>query len=108
MSPRWRLSHSLTSLGLGGTAVSDVSPLAALTQLTSLSLSLTAVSDVSPLAALTQLTTLSLYRTDVSDVSPLAALTQLEGAGASKLPAERRLAPNAYPSYPSERNRSHL
>ena len=67
----------LTTLSLAYTGVSDISPLAALTQLTWLSLDATAVSDVSPLAALTQLTTLFLYYTDVSDVSPLANLTQL-------------------------------
>ena len=67
----------LTRLSLGGTDVSDVSPLAALTQLTLLGLWDTAVSDVSPLAALTQLILLGLWDTAVSDVSPLAALTQL-------------------------------
>ena len=67
----------LTRLELGYTAVSDVSPLASLTQLTRLELGYTAVSDVSPLAALTQLTSLRLDGTAVSDVSPLAALTQL-------------------------------
>ena len=66
----------LTELDLGGTYVSDVSPLAALTQLTELHLGGPA-SDVSPLAALTQLTYLNLGYTAVSDVSPLAALTQL-------------------------------
>ena len=82
------LEHAvnLTRLELGGARVdgewhtnpiSDVSPLAALTQLTYLSLDDTAVSDVSPLANLTQLTYLDLLGTDVSDVSPLAALTQL-------------------------------
>ena len=67
----------LTYLGLSGTDVSDVSPLANLTQLTRLDLIATGVSDVSVLAALTQLTYLGLSWTDVSDVSPLANLTQL-------------------------------
>ena len=67
----------LTDLSLFNTAVSDVSPLANLTQLTGLELGYTAVSDVSPLAALTQLTFLSLGGPAVSDVSPLANLTQL-------------------------------
>ena len=67
----------MTELELGFTTVSDVSPLANLTQLTWLYLNRTAVSDVSPLAGLTQLTELELYRTAVSDVSPLAGLTQL-------------------------------
>ena len=67
----------LTYLVLNDTAVSDVSPLANLTQLTYLVLNDTAVSDVSPLANLTQLTELNLNRTAVSDVSSLANLTQL-------------------------------
>ena len=67
----------LRHLDLARTAVSDVSPLAGLTQLTYLDLALTAVSDVSPLAGLTQLTYLNLAITAVSDVSPLAGLTQL-------------------------------
>ena len=67
----------LTSLNLNSTAVSDVYPLSGLTQLTELYLGGTAVSDVSPLAALTQLTRLNLNSTAVSDVSPLANLTQL-------------------------------
>ncbi len=67
----------LTDLNLAGNDVSDVSPLAGLTQLTELYLWDTAVSDVSPLSALTQLTDLNLVRTGVSDVSPLAGLTQL-------------------------------
>ena len=74
------LEHAtnLTELNLWGTGVSDVSPLAGLTQLTTLDLEFVAVvSDVSPLAGLTQLTWLRLYGTGVSDVSPLAGLTQL-------------------------------
>ncbi len=67
----------LTTLLLYDTAVSDVSPLAALTQLTTLHLTGTAVSDISPLAALMQLTELNLSGIAVSDISPLAALTQL-------------------------------
>ena len=59
-------------------AISDVSPLSALTQLTELTLNGTAISDVSPLAGLTQLTRLDLDGTAVSDISPLANLAQLE------------------------------
>ena len=91
---------NLESLGLGNTAVSDVSALASLTQLKwlnlqrtgvsdvsalanltnleTLDLDFTAVSDVSALASLTQLRRLDLYKTDVSDVSALASLTNLE------------------------------
>ena len=69
----------LRVLSLGWTAVWDVSPLANLTQLTWLYLWNTAVWDVSPLANLTQLTRLYLSDTAVWDVSPLAGLPQLEG-----------------------------
>ena len=69
----------LTTLNLGyNRQISDVSALAALTQLTTLDLSSNAVSDISALAALTQLTTLNLgYNRQISDISALAALTRL-------------------------------
>ena len=76
VSPLANLTQ-LTWLNLWDTAISDVSPLANLTQLTWLNLWDTAVSDVSPLANLTQLTRLELVSIPVSDVSPLANLTQL-------------------------------
>ena len=75
VSPLANLTQ-LTYLNLDTTDVWDVSPLANLTQLTYLNLGNT-VSDVSPLANLTQLTTLYLHGSGVSDVSPLANLTQL-------------------------------
>ena len=74
----------LTRLSLDYTAVSDVAPLADLTQLTNLNLYDTAVSDVAPLANLTQLRWLNLYKTAVSDVTPLANLTQLRWLGLYK------------------------
>ena len=57
--------------------LSDVSPLSKLTNLTQLGLSFTLVSDVSPLSKLTNLTQLGLSFTLVSDVSPLSKLTNL-------------------------------
>ena len=69
---------NLVSLNLGYTDVSDVSSLAGLTNLKSLNLSWTDVSDVSSLAGLTNLETLDLNGTDISDVSSLASLTNLE------------------------------
>ena len=69
---------NLETLNLTFTGVSDVSPLASLTNLETLELNVTAVSDVSPLASLTNLTWLELSGTGVSDVSPLATLTNLE------------------------------
>jgi Leucine-rich repeat (LRR) protein len=76
---RLRLLPNLTQLTLylGGTAVSDLGPLAGLTQLTRLDLSGTAVDDLGPLAGLTQLTQLALWNTAVGDLGPLTGLTQL-------------------------------
>ena len=68
---------ALNSLGLNGTQVSDVSPLAGLTTLTSLVLVGTQVSDIAPLAGLTALRHLALLITKVSDIAPLAGLTAL-------------------------------
>ena len=70
----------MKSLYLGGTAVSDVSALAGLTNLEWLRLNGTAVSDVSALASLTNLVDLWLDHTAVSDVSPLLGL-RLPGWG---------------------------
>ena len=69
---------NLQQLDLWNTQVSDVSALAALTNLQQLDLSGTQVSDVSALAALTNLQQLDLSGTQVSDVSALAALTNLQ------------------------------
>ena len=72
---------NLEWLSLRVTAVSDVSALAGLTNLRQLGLSETGVSDVSALARLTNLKELALWRTAVSDVSALASLTNLERLG---------------------------
>ena len=74
---------NLRMLSLDNTAVSDISPLASLTNLTRLYLGGTAVSDISPLASLTNLWKLYLSGTAVSDISPLASLTNLEWLGLS-------------------------
>ena len=68
--------NSLT-LDLGYNSISDIAPLAELTQLTRLSLMNNNISDVSPLAELTQLTQLDFGDNTISDISPLAELTQL-------------------------------
>ena len=57
--------------------ISDISQLAALTELTSLSLNGNRISDISPLAELTELRELELMGNQVSDISPLAELTEL-------------------------------
>ena len=78
VSPLASLTN-LAWLGLVGTDVSDVSALASLTKLETLDLRYTFVSDVSALAGLTNLAWLGLVGTDVSDVSALATLTNLRG-----------------------------
>ena len=66
--------------------LSDLSPLAGLTQLNHLELTSRFISDLSPLAGLTQLNHLELSDTSVSDLSPLAGLTQLENLELSNAP----------------------
>jgi internalin A len=67
----------LTELNLGANQISDVQPLASLTNLTSLYLGENSISDVRPLSFLTNLKDLSLYRNKISDIKPLASLTHL-------------------------------
>ena len=66
------------ALGLSGTRVSDLAPLANLTALERLNLDDTQVSDLAPLANLTALEWLNLSGTQVSDLAPLANLTVLK------------------------------
>ena len=77
LSPLASLTN-LVGLYLGRTGVSDVSALANLTNLQDLELNSTGVSDVSALANLTNLVALNLWNTAVSDVSALANLTNLK------------------------------
>ena len=58
-------------------AVSDLSPLAGLTQLTGLHLQGNNISDISAVANLTNLTWLNLWGNSISDISPLVGLTNL-------------------------------
>ncbi len=67
----------LTTLNLSDNNISDLTPLAQLTQLTRLYLSNNNISDLTPLAQLTQLTRLYLSNNNISDLTPLAQLTQL-------------------------------
>ena len=67
----------LKSLSLGSNQIIDVAPLANLTQLKSLYLSSNQIIDVAPLAKLTQLTSLNIDSNQIIDVAPLAKLTQL-------------------------------
>ena len=72
------LADTLKWLELSNTKVTDISPLANLTNLKLLILRETNVSDISPLADLTKLIALYLWETGVSDISPLRNLTKIE------------------------------
>ena len=67
----------LKRLDLDGNLISDLSPMASLTNLTSLSLSDNNISDISPLSGLTDLTYLELNYNPISDIFPLLGLTDL-------------------------------
>ena len=67
----------LRELSLSGHQISDITPLAQLTQLRELSLSSNEISDISPLARLTELRELNLSFNRISDISPLTQLTEL-------------------------------
>ncbi|MFZ2967488.1 MAG: COR domain-containing protein [Sulfuricurvum sp.] len=71
----------LTELDLRNNFITDISPLARLTQLTHLNLWSNQITDLSPLAQLTQLTQLHLSSNQITDLSPLAQLTQLTQLG---------------------------
>ena len=75
-----RYMENLTELWLSGNYISDLSPLAGLTNLTSLAVGWSEIglSDLTPLAGLTNLTMLNLGGNQISDLSPLAGLTNLE------------------------------
>jgi hypothetical protein len=75
---------NLEGLRLAGTQVSDLTPIAELTNLKELDLAITQVQDLTPLAGLTNLKRLKLFGTRVSDVTPLAGLTNLEELVLSK------------------------
>ena len=67
----------VAALSLYNCKISDVAPLAKLTQLTELYLIENQIIDVAPLASLVQLTRLDLDNNQIIDVAPLAKLTQL-------------------------------
>ena len=67
----------LTSLDLENNSISDISPLGGLTNLTQLYLSDNAITDISPLGGLYQLTTLWIQSNSITDLSPLGRLTNL-------------------------------
>jgi Leucine-rich repeat (LRR) protein len=76
LSPLAGLTN-LQELYLHNNQVSDLSPLAGLTNLQELSLYWNQINDLSPLAGLTNLQELSLFCNQINDLSPLAGLTNL-------------------------------
>ena len=67
----------LKSLSLFGNLISDLSPMANLTNLISLNLRYNNISDIFPLLGLTDLTYLNLGDNNISDISALSGLTDL-------------------------------
>ncbi len=76
LSPLAGLTN-LTRLFLEANSIADVAPLAGLTRLELLSLEANNITDVAPLAGLTRLELLSLSTNNITDVAPLAGLTNL-------------------------------
>jgi Leucine-rich repeat (LRR) protein len=72
-----RQLKTLTSLRLDENEISDIQPLAGLTNLTTLYFYWNKISDIQPLAGLTNLTILYLDNNKISDIQPLAGLTNL-------------------------------
>jgi len=68
-------------LSLSDNLISDISPLAELTNLGNLSLNKNQIADISPLASLTGLEWLGLSDNAITDISSLAGLTNLRGLG---------------------------
>lgn len=69
---------NLERLGIGGNAVSDLSPLSALKKLYYLEAPKNNISDLSPLADMTQLTWAVFWENDISDLTPVSNLVNLE------------------------------
>ena len=70
-----------TTLSLTNKNISDLTPLAGLTNLTELILYRNNIGDLTPLAESTNLTELHLSYNKISDISPLAGLTNLTDLG---------------------------
>ena len=68
---------NLTTLNLTYNKISDLKPLANLTNLTTLILTFNEISDIKPLSRLTKLTTLQIGVNKISDIKPLASLINL-------------------------------
>jgi internalin A len=70
--------NSLTEINLSDRQLSDLSPLASLTQLNKLNLAKNQIRDIRPLQSLTKLTELDLAGNQISDLSPLQSLVKIK------------------------------
>ena len=68
----------LQALNCGGNQLTDLAPLAGLTQLQTLDCGDNQLTDLAPLAGLTQLQALKCWHNQLTDLAPLAGLTQLQ------------------------------
>ncbi len=73
-----RMFRRLEFLILDGGSISDITPLADLTQLKYLHLERTEATDISALSKMTQLETLAIIEARIADITPLTELTHLE------------------------------
>ena len=69
----------ITELRLERSYITDLRPIAVLTELRRLILTRSRITDIAPLAALTRLEHLHLSFTAVSDLTPLGGMNELEG-----------------------------
>ncbi|MEN6595025.1 MAG: leucine-rich repeat domain-containing protein [Clostridiaceae bacterium] len=72
----------------GGGLITDISPLASLTNLQALTIRENKITDVSPLAGMTNLIYLDISDNQITDVTPLASLVNLERLYISNNPAK--------------------
>ena len=69
---------SVVGLSLSNNKITDLRPLAGLTELKVLDLGTNKITDVTPLAGLSNLEKLFLHRNQITDLAPLVGLTKLE------------------------------
>jgi Leucine-rich repeat (LRR) protein len=67
----------ITALYLGNTQITDITPIASMTGITTLILDNTPISDITPIAGMAGITTLSLSNTQITDITPIAGMTRI-------------------------------
>jgi Leucine-rich repeat (LRR) protein len=77
----WRIKEAkdsgATSLDLTRNNITDLTPLAGLTNLVALELNINNITDLTPLAGMANLSILNVFGNNISNISPLARLTNL-------------------------------